>query len=481
MDTISNTTSDATVISKIFVGIDLASKIIQISFKDFDGKTHDYALEPAEFIEFIQKHRGKPYVFAMEACGTSNFWATFIKQEGYEVYILPAKACRTYNRGQKDDRGDARGVRDALTLYSLYPEAETFKPCIIRDSVNQQEMYMLKSYADVKSRITALNRKLIAYLRELDPQQGYSYMMTAPQTIAHIKKWIADNQNTENTTGGLFALLELQCSELELCAVQLLTIEKEFMAKYAQDNEICQELLTVDGIGIPLAVGISVYTQDDFSRYKDANAFVAAMHLFPCHKGTGGKNRVGKLSPEGNPILKGLFYEGGNSLLVAENKTLPKELKIDLRDKRKKISYAKQIALNAYNTVAGHDRSTSQSIQNLSKENSEEDTTISGNSSETKTAQSKPAEKKIIRNKESKFRSKLRKLQSGILELLYDHTMYSVFKEITSELIFSVPDPIKDKISEPEPWQQAIITEMKQKFEKKRKQIDVYMASLEFD
>lgn len=118
MNTINKLTTFANTFQKVLVGLDLASKEIQLSYVDFEGIEHDYSLKPSKLLTFINEQSNQRYVFAMEACGGSNFWATRIKALGYEVYIFPAKSCRNYNSSKnKDDRGDARGVRNALLIY----------------------------------------------------------------------------------------------------------------------------------------------------------------------------------------------------------------------------------------------------------------------------------------------------------------------------------------------------------------------------
>lgn len=87
MNTINKLTTFANTFQKVLVGLDLASKEIQLSYVDFEGIEHDYSLKPSKLLTFINEQSNQRYVFAMEACGGSNFWATRIKALGYEVYM----------------------------------------------------------------------------------------------------------------------------------------------------------------------------------------------------------------------------------------------------------------------------------------------------------------------------------------------------------------------------------------------------------
>lgn len=457
MNTTNNLTTFANEINKVLVGFDLASKEIQLSLADLDGIEHDFKLSPKNFFKFITEHANQNFVFAMEACGGSNYWATLIQRLGAEVYIFPAKSCRNHNCSKnKDDKGDARGVRNALLIYKTYPNSATFKHCIIRDEVNRQEMFLVKSYSDIKSNITATNRNLIAFLREQDALKGYSYEMTPSQTIRYIRDFISEYEHCKNKVSGLCGYLERQCAMLEMYAISLAGIENEFFEKYASTNQSCEKYLSVQGVGVPLAVAVSVYTQDKFDRFRNANSFISFMQLVPVHHGTGGKNKVGKHSTEGNKILKALFYEGGNSLVVAHNKLITNkkldDKKLDLKDKRLKIAYAKDIARQIFK-VATDDPLKSEPAQEQKNDPAQWNT-----SSEIVLSTS---DKKLARNKISKFRSKLKKLENSIRSALVDPVLYEILKDTAGEQLQSLLNSIKLKVKESTPWQNQIIAEIK--------------------
>ena len=65
MNTINKLTSFANAIYKVLVGLDLASKEIQLSLADLDGIEHDFKLSPKNFFKFITEHANQNYVFAM--------------------------------------------------------------------------------------------------------------------------------------------------------------------------------------------------------------------------------------------------------------------------------------------------------------------------------------------------------------------------------------------------------------------------------
>ena len=115
MNTNSTQTSKSIFSEKYFCGIDLASKVIQVSVTKPGEGSFDKALSKDEFTKFIKANNPDDYIYGMEACGDSNYWAELINTLcNDKAFIFPANKCRSYNHGCKDDRGDARGVRDLL-------------------------------------------------------------------------------------------------------------------------------------------------------------------------------------------------------------------------------------------------------------------------------------------------------------------------------------------------------------------------------
>ena len=121
------------------VAVDVASRVFQVCYYDLGAKhIRNYQLSREKFFEFIDDTHTPRKLIGIEACGDSNYWAELINTLCNDnAFIFPAKKCRSYNHGCKDDRGDARGVRDLLLTYFLSPGASTIHPCVIRDRQNR--------------------------------------------------------------------------------------------------------------------------------------------------------------------------------------------------------------------------------------------------------------------------------------------------------------------------------------------------------
>lgn len=197
--------------------IDLASKVIQVSVTSPNVESYDLSLKIKDFDEFIKKHCSDNYIYAMEACGNSNYWADKIAKQGGAVYIFPAQKCRSYNHGCKDDRGDARGVRDLLLTYIASPEAATVHPCVIRDRQSRVYMEIVNAYGDIQSDLTMYLRRLIAFFKEQDATLCYSYSMSPEETIRKANEYTAKLQFEDaDANFSLITYIQDQCAIITL-------------------------------------------------------------------------------------------------------------------------------------------------------------------------------------------------------------------------------------------------------------------------
>ncbi|WP_295355666.1 hypothetical protein, partial [uncultured Succinivibrio sp.] len=251
----------------------MASKVIQVSVTKPGECSFDKALSKDEFSRFIKANNPEDYIYGMEACGDSNYWAELINTLCNDnAFIFPAKKCRSYNHGCKDDRGDARGVRDLLLTYFLSPGASTIHPCVIRDRQNRADMALLKSYGDNQSDITRNVRRLIAFLKEQDATLCYSYSMSPEETIRKANEYTAKLQFEDaDANFSLITDIQDQCAIIAMLLKRRSNILMGFL-KYFESHSECQYFMAIPGVGLLLAVGTHIITQGDFTRFKNARS-----------------------------------------------------------------------------------------------------------------------------------------------------------------------------------------------------------------
>jgi|GEM_PF-6727627 len=72
------------------IGLDLAKSVFQLHIVDVEtGEIQRRQIKRAKLTEFFAKCI--PSLVAMEACGSSHYWARTIRALGHEVKLLPAQ------------------------------------------------------------------------------------------------------------------------------------------------------------------------------------------------------------------------------------------------------------------------------------------------------------------------------------------------------------------------------------------------------
>lgn len=105
-------------------GIDLAKKIMHFVITDQSGKIlKRFKTTREEFLLAISKLEPTTLI-AMEACGSSNYWAQEITQMGHKVCLLKTKDVKAYAKPkQKNDYNDALAIAKA----ARDPELQTVR------------------------------------------------------------------------------------------------------------------------------------------------------------------------------------------------------------------------------------------------------------------------------------------------------------------------------------------------------------------
>ena len=90
-----------------------------------------------------------------------------------------------------------------------------------------------------------------------------------------------------------------------------------------KNNAASQRLATIPGIGFLTASAIAA-TVPDPSFFKSGREFSAWLGLVPRQNSSGGKERLGRISKQGNPYIRRLLVIGATSMLrYARAKTAP--------------------------------------------------------------------------------------------------------------------------------------------------------------
>ncbi|MDR9502611.1 MAG: IS110 family transposase, partial [Desulfurivibrionaceae bacterium] len=95
------------------VGIDLSKRSFQLHGVNSKGhKVMSKKLSRAKIKEFMVNL--PPCLVAMEACGSSHYWARQFRSYGHEVKLMAPQFVKPYVKSNKNDAADAEAICEAV-------------------------------------------------------------------------------------------------------------------------------------------------------------------------------------------------------------------------------------------------------------------------------------------------------------------------------------------------------------------------------
>ena len=222
---------------------------------------------------------------------------------------MPASYVKPYVKRGKTDAADAEAICEAVTRPTM-----RFVPV---KSAEQQAVLMLHRTRELLVRQrTMLVNALRGHMAELG--------IIAPQGIARVADLIAVLMGEDTASVPALARQALRglAAELEALAARVDDIEAAILA-WHKDSEISRRLATIPGIG-PITASAIVATVTDPTQFHSARQFAAWIGLVPRQNSSGGKQRQGGISKQGDRTLRRLLVLGATAVIRhARTKTRP--------------------------------------------------------------------------------------------------------------------------------------------------------------
>lgn len=281
------------------IGIDLAKNVFQVHGIDAAGAVVlTRKLRRSQMLPLFEKLG--PCLIGMEACATAHHWARELKALGHDVRLMPASYVKAYVKRGKNDAADAAAICEAVTRPSM-----RFVPI---KSVEQQAALMLHRARDLLIRQrTQLINALRAHLAELG--------MVAATGRDGVKKLIAIvvDEIEEQLPDPMREALQALIAQLEALQQQIGRLECQIHAQH-RASDASRRLETIPGIGVLGATAIAA-TVSDPAVFKSGREFAAWIGLVPRQTSSGGKERLGSISKQGDRYLRRLLVVGATAVL----------------------------------------------------------------------------------------------------------------------------------------------------------------------
>jgi transposase len=283
-----------------------------------------------------------PALVGLEACGASHHWARVLSAQGHLVRLVPPQYVKAYVKRGKNDRIDAEAICEAMSRPGM-----RFVPV---KSEGEQAAAMLLSVRDllVKQRTMLVNA-----IRSHAAEFG----VIGAKGVSRVADVLV--RARESVPALAFDLLAVLAGQLEVLEVQLVRIDQQ-MRNWHRENERSRRLATMPGIG-PVGAMTMVLRVPDPTVFRSGRHLASWIGLTPREHSTAGKQRLGKISRQGDEALRRLLVVGATSVikqaqrgrgpawLLALLKRRPaKVVAVALANKMARIAWAMMVSGQAY-------------------------------------------------------------------------------------------------------------------------------------
>lgn len=280
------------------IGVDLAKHVFQLHGASMTGDLKfRKKLSRPQFLNFMTEQ--PPAIVVMEACSSAHYWAREMVRIGHEVKLIAPQYVKPFLKRQKNDAADA----EAIVVAAQRPEMRFVE----QKSAEQQAKAVL---FHARTRLVHQRTDLMNALRAALYEYGY----IVPQGIGQIKRIeaILDEVNSD-----LPALVREECWDLiDQIGQQTKRIaaKTELLKDLAQQTDTARRLQTMPGIGPMTALAVEAFAPD-MASFKRGRDFAAWLGLVPRQHSSGGKERLGRVSKQGQADIRRLLIIGAMSRL----------------------------------------------------------------------------------------------------------------------------------------------------------------------
>jgi len=283
------------------IGLDLAKSVFQVH-----GITHDGTavlvkrLRRKQVLPFFSKL--PPCLIGIEACATAHHWAREIAALGHEVKLMPPSYVKAYVKRGKNDAADAAAICEAV-------QRPTMRFVPVKTTEQQSVLMVHRARALLVRQKTMVANALRAHLAE--------FGLVANQGIGNIMK-LAETVFDDAATGP--SLPELARVALTSIMRRLMELDEEIRALdrtlliWHRQSETSRRLATIPGVGVITATAI-VATVSDPNHFRSGRQFAAWLGLVQRQNSSGGKNRLGGISKQGDRYLRRLLVVGATAVI----------------------------------------------------------------------------------------------------------------------------------------------------------------------
>jgi transposase len=281
----------------LIIGCDFHPGFQQIAiFDNRTGEVEEKRLQHrAEAERFYRSLAGQEVRVGMEACGHYPWFERLLEELGIELWFGDAAQVRaSVVRRQKTDRRDAEHLMDLLRQ-DRFPRI--WVPSL---EVRDVRQLLVHRHKQVQAR-TRTKNQLQAMALSHGVQKKYKLWTQAGRAELEQLPLLPYAAQRRQKLLEVLDGLEAEIRELD-----------QRVAEEARQRPKAVQLMTHPGVG-PVTSLAMVLTLGPAERFESAKQVGSYFGLIPSEASSGGKQRLGKISKQGNSFLRFLLVEAGQT------------------------------------------------------------------------------------------------------------------------------------------------------------------------
>jgi transposase len=281
------------------IGLDIAKSVFQIHGIDAAGHVIlRRQLKRRYVLAFFQKLQ--PCLIGIEACASSHYWSRELGALGHTVRLMPAAYVKPYVKRHKNDAADAEAICEAVTRANMR--------VVATKTAEQQSCLMLHRTRHLLIRQqTAVINAIRAHLAE------FGIVASVGRNGVEQLLAVVGNSNDKRLPDVARACISALGAQLRMLKAQILEFDRLIMA-WHRSNEASRRLDDIPGVGPALATAL-VASVADPKAFRSGRNFSAWIGLVPKQHSSGGKEKLGNISKQGDRYLRSLFTTGALAVI----------------------------------------------------------------------------------------------------------------------------------------------------------------------
>jgi transposase len=283
----------------ITIGVDIAKSVFQVHGVDGLGAVViRKRVSRGKMLEFFA---GLPRcLIGIEACPAAHHWARELQSLGHTVRLMPPSYVKAYLKRSKNDANDAAAICEAVTRPSMRFVAVKTK--------EQQAALMLHRARQLLVRQrTMLSNAIRGHLSELGIISAKGRHGT--DELLEIIGNDADNRIPLAAR----TVLKVLAAQYSAIGAEIALISKSILA-WHRSCEPSRRLEEIPGIG-PIVATALVAEISDWKAFGSGRDLAAWIGLVPKQHTTGGKDKLGSITKQGNRYLRWLLVNGAMAVI----------------------------------------------------------------------------------------------------------------------------------------------------------------------